>query len=115
MEWYLGVFKKFAVFEGRSRRQEYWMFVLFNFIAMFVLSVVDGMIFGTQLLSGLYSLAVLVPAIALSVRRLHDIGKSGLWMLLALIPFLGWLALFVFSVMDSEPGSNAYGPNPKGE
>jgi len=119
MNWYLDVWKKFAVFQGRSRRKEYWYFLLCNVIAGMVLGVVDGLTgmlddaTGIGLLSGLYMLAVLIPSLAVSVRRLHDTGRSGWWMLLGIIPLLGLVVLF-FAAQDSQPGDNHYGPNPKG-
>ena len=119
MNWYLTVLKKYAVFSGRARRKEYWFFVLFNVIIAIVLSVIDG-VAGTMsadtgfgLLSGLYSLAVLIPGIAVAVRRLHDRGRSGWWLLIAFIPLIGAIVLLVFFVQDSEAGDNDYGPNPK--
>lgn len=120
MNWYLDVLKQYAVFNGRSRRKEYWFFVLFNLIASIVLSVVDSVIgtfsaeSGIGLLSGLYSLAVLVPAIAVSIRRLHDTNRSGWWLLISFIPLIGAIVLIVFLAQDSNPGDNQYGPNPKG-
>jgi uncharacterized membrane protein YhaH (DUF805 family) len=120
MNWYIGVWKKFAVFEGRAARTEYWMFFLFNILIGIVLAVADlatgtfSEETGLGLLGGLYSLAVLIPSIAVTVRRLHDTGRSGWWVLVGLIPLLGVLVLLVFMVLDSEPGENAYGPNPKG-
>ena len=112
MEWYLKVLKNYAVFKGRARRKEYWMFVLFNAIASFVLGVVDGATgmydpqtgYGT--LGTIYSLAVLVPTLAVAVRRMHDVGKSG-WFLL--IPIYN----FVLACTDSETNENKYGPCPK--
>ncbi len=77
MSWYLEVLKKYAVFDGRARRREYWMFFLFNVIIAFVLGFVEGIIGGPGVLGLLYSLAVLVPGIAVSMRRLHDTGRSG--------------------------------------
>lgn len=120
MEWYLKVLRNYAVFQGRAQRKEYWMFYLFNVLIVFVLALFDAMIgtadptTGWGLFSGLYSLAVLVPAIAVSIRRLHDTGRSGWWLLVGFIPVIGFLVLLVFMVLDSEPGENQYGPNPKG-
>lgn len=120
MNWYLAVLKKYAVFSGRSQRAEYWFFFLFNIIISIVLAMLDGM-FGTMsaeagmgLLGGLYTLAVLIPGIAVTIRRLHDTGRSGWWILIAFVPFIGAIILLVFMVLDSQPGSNEYGPNPKG-
>lgn len=114
MNWYIDVLKKYAVFSGRARRMEYWMFVLFNLIIAFVLGFVEGMVGSPGILSMIYSLAVLVPSIAVSMRRLHDIGRTGWWLLIAFVPLIGAVVLLVFMVLDSQPGSNQYGPNPKG-
>lgn len=113
MNEYLTVLKKYATFSGRARRKELWMFVLINFIVVVVLSALD-MALGIGLLSGLYSLGVLIPSLAVGARRLHDIGKTGWWQLIGLIPVLGIIVLIIFYVMDSNPGDNEYGPNPKG-
>ena len=121
MSWYLEVLQKYAVFDGRARRKEYWMFFLINLLISIVLIAIDGLIgplnpqAGVGLLQGLYSLAVLIPSIAVTVRRLHDTGRSGWWILIALVPFIGGIVLLVFMVFDSEPGVNEYGPNPKGQ
>lgn len=114
MEWYLTVLKQYAVFSGRARRKEYWFFALFNFIISLLLTGIDSLIGTAGTLNMIYSVAVLVPSLAVSIRRLHDIGRSAWWMLLAFIPVIGWLVLLYFGLKDSEPGSNAYGPNPKG-
>ncbi|MDM7914552.1 MAG: DUF805 domain-containing protein [Candidatus Eisenbacteria bacterium] len=119
MNWYLGVLRKYAVFSGRARRKEYWYFALFNAIVCLVLMLIDRLThtysstFSMGLLSGIYSLAVLIPSLAVAVRRLHDTGRTGWWLLLALVPFLGGLVILVFTVQDSRPGSNQYGANPK--
>jgi|SRR5690625_3002426 len=119
MNWYLEVLKKYAVFSGRARRKEYWFFVLFNIIISIVLAVIDSVTgsfspeAGTGLLGWIYTLAVLIPGIAVSVRRLHDTGRSGWWLLIALVPLIGAIVLLVFMVQDSKPGQNQYGANPK--
>ncbi|UYM17088.1 DUF805 domain-containing protein [Endozoicomonas euniceicola] len=112
MEWYLKVLKQYAVFSGRARRKEYWMFTLFNLLIAFAISFIEIMLGGYGTIGSLYILAVLIPAIAVSVRRLHDIDRSGWWLLIGLIPF-GSIVLFVFFVLDSKVESNEYGPNPK--
>ena len=112
MNWYLGVLKKYADFNGRARRKEFWMFALISFIIAVILSVVDGMI-GVPVLGAIYALGVLLPSIAVGARRFHDIGKSGWWLLIGLIPLIGGLILIIFFVLDSNPGDNKYGPNPK--
>lgn len=112
--------KKYACFSGRARRQEYWLFVLFNFIAAFVVGFIGGVLAGAtgvgafSYLGSIYSLAVLIPGFAVLFRRLHDIGKSGWWWLIAFIPIIGVIVLLVFCCLDSQPGENQYGPNPKG-
>ena len=120
MNWYLEVLKKYAVFNGRAQRKEYWYFVLFNIIITLVLGVIDSVIgsssaeAGAGLLGSIYMLAVLLPGIGVSIRRLHDTSRSGWWVLLALIPLIGILVLIFFMVQDSRPGANQYGANPKG-
>jgi uncharacterized membrane protein YhaH (DUF805 family) len=96
-------FSKYATFTGRASRSEYWWFALFNFIVSLVLSVLFAP------LSVLYSLATLIPAIAIGVRRLHDIGRSGWWLLIGFVPLVGIVVLIVFFVMASEPRQNQYG------
>lgn len=119
MNWYLDVLKKYATFSGRARRKEYWYFILFNMIVCALLSVIDRSIgtcsdSGIGYLSGIYSVATLIPNIAVSVRRLHDTGRSGWWLLVSLVPVLGSLALVFFLVQNSKSGANQYGPDPKG-
>jgi uncharacterized membrane protein YhaH (DUF805 family) len=120
MQWYTDVIKKYAEFSGRARRKEYWMFVLFNAIIAIVLSLIDlaiGLKFGPNdsfgVLSGIYSLAVLVPSLAVSWRRLHDTDRSGWWYLINLVPCVGWIVFLVFTIMEGTPGDNQYGPDPK--
>jgi len=119
MNWYMEVLRKYFVFNGRARRKEYWMFYLFNLLISIGLLIVDNLIgtfsaeSGFGLLSTIYGLAVLIPGLAVCVRRLHDTGRSGWWILIALVPFVGPIVLLVFMVLDSEAGTNAYGPNPK--
>lgn len=118
MNWYLDAWKNYANFQGRARRKAYWMFVLFNIIAIIALSVIEGFI-GLRsegsygILSGLYSLAVILPGLAVAARRLHDTGRSAWWLLIGLVPLVGPIVLLVFFVQDSQPGANQYGPNPK--
>lgn len=119
MDWYLAVLKNYAQFSGRARRKEYWYFALFNLIFSGVLSFVDGLTgtwdpeYGVGLLSTIYSLAVLIPSIAVGVRRLHDTGRSAWWLLILLLPFIGVIIFLVFMVLDSEVGDNQYGASPK--
>jgi len=111
--------ERYADFEGRARRSEYWFFVLFSYISIIVVSVVFG-ILGSMVsevvgMIGLVGvmLALFVPQLAVYVRRLHDTGKSGWWILFGLVPLVGSIVLLVFLCTDSTPGSNQYGPNPK--
>jgi len=113
MNWYLEVLKKYAVFNGRARRKEYWMFFLINLIITCVLYFIEILAGGPGVVGGLYELAVLLPYIAVGVRRLHDTNRSGWWLLIGLIPVIGTIVLIVFLVQDSQPGENQYGPNPK--
>lgn len=102
------------MFEGRARRKEYWMFVLVNMIISLVLTLTENTFLnGSPMLSGIYSLAVLIPGIAVSIRRLHDICKSGWYLLISLIPLIGGIWLLFLTATDSEPGANQYGDNPK--
>ena len=106
MNWYLKVVRdNYANFNGRASRQEYWMFILFNFIFTSVAGFLDGAL-GLGFLATIYSIAVLVPTIAGGVRRIHDVGKSG-WFLL--IPIYN----LILAVSDSEPNQNRFGPSPK--
>ena len=125
MSWYIEVIKKYAVFNGRARRKEYWMFVLVNFIIAIVLGILVGIATSmdrnshTSLaplfncISSLYSLALLLPSLGVFVRRLHDIGKSGWWFFIGFIPLIGFIWLLVLMCTDGQPGPNQYGPNPK--
>ncbi|MFF1510244.1 DUF805 domain-containing protein [Streptomyces sp. NPDC058326] len=113
MNWYLDVLKKYAVFSGRARRKEYWMYTLFNFLAVVVLSIVDYAIGTAPLLTAVYGLGVLIPSLAVVVRRLHDTGRSGWWYFIAFVPLVGGIVLLVFTCLDGEGHDNAYGSNPK--
>ena len=124
MNWYLEVLKKYAEFNGRARRKEYWMFVLFNTIVAFSIVllglILSGISNNDSILSifigvyVLYLLAVIIPSISVGVRRLHDIGKSGWWMLISFIPIIGGIWLFILTVTEGNSGVNKYGSNPKG-
>ena len=111
--------KKYAVFSGRSRRKEYWYFALFLVALGLLLSLIDGLIgtfnspAGIESLSDVFKILLVIPGIAVSVRRLHDIDRSGWWFLISLVPLIGVIALIVLLVQDGTPGSNRYGPNPK--
>ena len=123
MEWYLKVMREnYAKFNGRARRKEYWMFTLFHTLLVIACAFTLALLVAT----GPYSLTLLVaimfiavilahvvPSLAISVRRLHDLGQSGWFLLLALIPYIGSLIIFVFSVIEGNKGTNKYGPDPK--
>ena len=119
MNWYLKCLKQYADFSGRARRKEYWMFTLFNIIFAIVAMIIDNVVgtaspeLGYGVFYGLYALAVFIPGLAVAVRRLHDVGKSGWMILIALIPLIGAIWLLVLMVTDSNPGENQYGQNPK--
>jgi uncharacterized membrane protein YhaH (DUF805 family) len=115
MNWYLNVLKKYVVFDGRARRQEYWMFALFNFIIYVVLSILwraaDSSLF--LILIYLYGLAVLLPVLGVTWRRLHDTNRSGGWFFISLVPFIGGIWLLVLLVLPGTTGPNRFGPDPK--
>ncbi|MDP2229941.1 DUF805 domain-containing protein [Methylotenera sp.] len=119
MNWYLEVLKKYAVFSGRARRKEYWYFVLFNMLIGIGLMMIDiemgtfSAINGFGTFGGIYTLGILIPAIAATVRRLHDTNRSGWWQLIVLIPIIGGIVLIVFLASNSNPEENQYGPFPK--
>lgn len=111
MNWYIKVLKQYAVFNGRARRKEYWMFFLFNIIIVMILGFIEGITdinptSDDSILASIYQLAILIPSIAVGVRRMHDVGKSG-WFLL--IPIYN----FILAVTDGDKGSNEYGADPK--
>ena len=113
------VFQKYAVFEGRARRSEYWWFCLGYGVVNGVLSGLSRALAGgaagtlLSIISAIVALGCLVPSIAVVTRRLHDTGKSGWWQLLSLT-CIGGIVVLVWLIQDSQPGDNQYGPNPKG-
>jgi uncharacterized membrane protein YhaH (DUF805 family) len=121
VNWYFAVLGKYGEFDGRARRMEYWMFNLVNIVVSIVIGFGVGLVGGMlgldqtiiTILTFGYSVAVLIPSLAVSVRRLHDTGRSGWWLLIVLVPIIGAVVLLVFSLQDSEQGTNAYGRNPK--
>jgi uncharacterized membrane protein YhaH (DUF805 family) len=119
MQWYIDVLKNYATFSGRARRKEYWMFVLFNVIISLILGIIDNIIGTTYgsansgVLSSIYSLLVLVPSIAVGVRRMHDTNRSGWWVLINLVPCIGWIWFIVLAAQEGTAGDNQYGPDPK--
>lgn len=119
MYWYWKVLQKYADFSGRAQRMEYWYFYLFTALITLALAILDVLIgsfdraAGVGVLSGLYSLAVLIPNLAVTIRRLHDTNRSGWWFLIVLVPIVGGIVLIIFLLQDSTPGVNQYGANPK--
>lgn len=133
MNWYLKVLKNYADFSGRARRKEFWMFTLFNIGICIIFGILDGILnavfSGIGILSYLYLLVVLVPSIAVAVRRLHDTNRSGWWVLIGLtsvigrflpliggvLSIIGGIILLVFYVQNGTPGTNRFGNDPKTE
>lgn len=113
MDWYLKVVTNYFGFEGRARRTECWTFALVNIVIGLVLFAVDALIESGGLLSGIYNLAIFFPSLAVFIRRLHDIDKSGWWILFGIIPVIGPITLFVFSILEGNRGPNRFGPDPK--
>ncbi|GLY80675.1 membrane protein [Actinoallomurus iriomotensis] len=113
MNWYVAVLKNYAGFSGRAHRTEYWMFFLVNFVISVVLNILSTWAKVFSFIDLIYALAVLIPSIAVGVRRLHDTGRTGWWTLIGLIPIIGTIILIVFLATDGQPGDNEYGPNPK--
>lgn len=111
--------QKYVTFTGRARRSEYWFFALFSVIVYIVAMILDnvlGLTFGDLGYGVLYclcGLALLLPSLAVAIRRLHDIGRTGWWILIAFVPFIGGLVLLVFACLDSQPQANKYGTSPK--
>lgn len=122
MEYYISCLKNYAKFSGRARRKEYWMFALINGLICLILNipVFVATIMGLDSLSSIfyavyfiYCLAVAIPGLAVAVRRLHDVGKSGWMYLVCFIPIIGWLLILYYDVKEGDMGANQYGPNPK--
>ena len=120
MSWFVKCLQNYVTFSGRARRKEYWMFVLFNLIIGFVLGFVEGLLnlfpgSEASVLANIFSLAVLLPGISVSVRRMHDIDKSGWWLWIGAVPIVGAIVLLVFACMEGTKGTNRFGPDPKAE
>lgn len=120
MKYYLSVIKdNYANFEGRARRMEYWMFTLFHIIIIFVLAFLSGVFADVTetsiplIILAVYFIATIIPSIAVTVRRLHDTGKSGWWYLITFVPYVGGLILFIFTLFEGDTGPNQYGADPK--
>ena len=113
MEWYKMALNKYSQFSGRSRRSEYWYFLLFNMIFTVVAVIIDSILWEVPILYLLYSLGVFIPGLAVTIRRLHDTNKSGWWMLISIIPLIGAIVILVFLATEGDHSDNQYGPNPK--
>ena len=119
MSWFIKGLSNYAVFSGRARRKEYWMYILFYFIFSIPIGIIDGILMAalgmqTPIISYIYALGLMIPTYAVTARRLHDIGKSGFWIFFGLVPIVGSIVLLIFTCMDGEPRTNQYGPDPKG-
>lgn len=120
MHWFMTAFRRYAEFSGRSRRKEFWGFILIYMLGGIALAIADVVLgffsgeIGLGLLSGLFMLVLLVPSLAVTIRRLHDIDRSGWWYLVGFIPLVGAIVLLVFSLKDGTPGPNRFGDDPKG-
>ncbi len=118
MNYYFAAFRKYAVFKGRSTRSEYWYFTLFNILAVGVFGLIDQLMgtfnfdAGYGPLSAIYTLAMILPGLGVSIRRLHDTGRSGWWFMITIIPVIGLLVFWYFALLDSDPNPNEYGESP---
>lgn len=114
MDWFIDPIKNhYFDFEGRATRKQFWMFVLFYILAAIVIAVVESMIGMEDILTSVYGLALLLPYLGLAARRLHDINKSGWWLLIGIVPVIGFIVLLIFYVKEGDAGANQYGPSPK--
>ena len=118
MNWYIQVLQKYFVFSGRARRKEFWMFVLFTLLISIGLGIIDGFAgltteYGLGILGGIYSLATIIPSLALAFRRLHDTDRSAWWLLIGFVPIVGSIVLLVFYCLAGTQGGNRFGPDPK--
>jgi uncharacterized membrane protein YhaH (DUF805 family) len=109
-DYFIEPLRKYATFSGRARRTELWYFALYSVLILLVLSLIDD----SGVLGGIFHLAILIPSLAVGARRLHDTNRSGWWLLIALVPIIGGIALLVFYAQDGDKGSNQYGEDPKG-
>ena len=114
MDSYKLFWSRFADFSGRSRRKDFWIPGILHGVIVNILGVIDSMIIGMPILASIISLILIIPSLAVWIRRLHDIGRSGWFLLIVLIPVVGVIILLIFMAKDSQPGQNKYGPNPKG-
>ena len=114
IEYYILAFQKYGQFSGRSTRNEYWWFYLITTAVSLLLAIIDSVFsIPFTLLSTIYFFVSLIPSLSIQVRRLHDVDKSGWYMLLNFVIIIGWIWLLILNILDSTPGANKYGPNPK--
>ena len=113
MKWYLEALKKYFVFEGRARRREYWMFILFNFIFLILAALINSELRSFYIIFGIYLFAMIIPTVSVTVRRLHDIGRSGIWIFIRLVPKIGSIWLLKLLCIEGETGLNEYGEEHK--
>ena len=113
MQWFLNVLHNYTGFRGRARRMEFWMFNLISAIIYLIFLLIEKILHLSTLLTDVYSLAILLPSIAVLLRRLHDTGKSSWWALIFFVPLVGPIILLVFLLQDSQDRENLYGNNPK--
>lgn len=117
MDWFFVALRKYAVFSGRARRKEYWFFQLFLLLLILLVAAVAELLGsaaegGLSVVVGIGFLALVIPSIAVTVRRLHDTGRTGWWILMGFVPFIGDIVLLIFAVLPSQEGENQYGPSP---
>ena len=115
IEWFKTVVRKYAVFEGRARRAEFWYYTLIYTLLSIACAVVDGFIgarSGMGILQALLTLALFIPTLAVTVRRLHDTDRSGWWFLISFVPVIGFIVLLIFMVLPGTSGANRFGPDP---
>lgn len=120
MNWYLLALKKYAVFNGRARRKEYWYTALINLIIIFVLDGIKIAIYGSSreglnpvnIITMIYFISVFIPLIAVTVRRFHDTGRTGWWLLIGFIPIVGYVVFLIFMILKGDPEKNRYGSSP---
>jgi len=114
MNWFIDVVKKYAVFNGRARRKEYWMFILFYVLIYIGLMLAESLVGSPFILVTVFALGLLLPSLGVTIRRLHDTDRSGWWFLIAFVPLVGGIVLLVFMCLEGTSGANQYGPDPKG-
>ncbi|MCW8345096.1 MULTISPECIES: DUF805 domain-containing protein [Vibrio] len=119
MNWFISVLKRPIEFSGRARRKEYWYFMGISVLISVILTIIDNALGWYSvseeigILSGIFTLFIILPSLSVTARRLHDTGRTGWWMLLYFIPIIGFFVMLYFLVLDSENAENVYGSNPK--